>query len=38
MKFIYKKYADLAKLGWCMAVDKQSDEVVVHCGEYVETA
>lgn len=38
MKFIYKKYADLAKLGWCMVIDKQSEEVVVHCGEYVETA
>ena len=35
--FKYIKYEKLAKLGWCMKVEKNNPEVLVHLGEYVET-
>lgn len=37
MNFVYKKNPQLAKLGWCMSIKRNSNDVVVHVGDYVET-
>lgn len=37
MNFKYIKHKKLPKLGWCMKIEKDHPEVVVHVGDYVET-
>lgn len=37
MNFVYKEYPELAKLGWCMTIKKNSTDVTVCVGDYVET-
>jgi len=36
-EFKYIKHDKLAKLGWCMQIEKDNPEVTVHVGSYVET-
>lgn len=35
--FKYIRHKNLAKLGWCMIINKNEPEIIVHVGNYVET-